>query len=113
MNKCVLGIDLLRHTCINVVNVLGYVTLYRLLKKRKIILKAFIFPVYSSSSAFLSYVILNLNFIDYICGKITKSFSQLVWPPDKGKKGFYLVTQPPVVEQACISSIQLMYFSAE
>lgn len=76
MSKCVLGIDLLKHTYINVVNVLGYVMLYRLLKKRKTILKAFIFPVYSSISVFFSYIILHLNFIDYICVKIAKSFSR-------------------------------------
>lgn len=74
MSKCVLGIDLLKHTYINVVNVLGYAMLYRLLKKRKTILKALIFPVYSSISVLFSYII--LNFIDYICVKITKSFSR-------------------------------------
>lgn len=71
MSKCVLGIDLLTHTYINVVNVLGYVVLYRLLKKKETIFKAFIFAMYSSISAFLSYIILNLNFVDYICVKIT------------------------------------------
>lgn len=76
MSKCVLGIDLLMHTYINVVNVLGYVTLYIRPENRKTISKAFIFPVYSSISAFLSYIILNLNFIDYISVTITKSFSR-------------------------------------